>query len=110
MTCNPDQGVLAQMHALSSAEEIFAFLSVPYDQAVLNRTRLHIMKRMGDYLARVDLSGLDDDGILGEARKALTQAHADFENSTPRAQKALKVFAQPRGNVVPVEGIRLATR
>jgi nitrogenase-stabilizing/protective protein len=108
MTRPPTQSVLDQMHALSSAEDIFTFLLLPYDQGVLNRARLHVMKRMGDYLARVDLAALDDDSIYLEARRALKQAHADFVDSSPRAQKALKIYTQPRGNIVPIEGLQLA--
>ncbi|MCO8144586.1 nitrogenase-stabilizing/protective protein NifW [Rhodovulum tesquicola] len=107
MTRPQTQSVLEQMHELSSAEDLFSFLLLPYDPAVLNRARLHVMKRMGDYLARVDLSVLDEDGVFLEARRALKQAHADFENSTPRAQKALKIYTQPRGNIVPMDGVRL---
>lgn len=102
--------VLDQMRTLSSAEDMFAFLRLPHDPAVLNRARLHIMKRMGQYLDTVDLAALDDDAAFLEARKALERAHADFEHSTPRAQKALKIFTQGRGNMVPMEGIRLAPR
>ncbi|TCM85217.1 nitrogenase-stabilizing/protective protein NifW [Rhodovulum steppense] len=110
MSCKPDRGVLDQMHALSSAEDLFTFLLLPYDQSVLNRARLHVMKRMGDYLSQVELSALDEDGVFLEARRALKRAHADFQTSTPRAQKALKIFNQPRGNVVPMEGLRLSVQ
>lgn len=106
MTPPTQSSVLDQMHALSSAEDIFTFLLLPYDAAVLNRARLHVMKRMGDYLARVDLSDLDDDGVFLQARQALKQAHADFLDSTAREQKALKIYTQPRGNMVPLAGLR----
>lgn len=106
MTRTAKQGVLEQMRALSSAEEIFTFLLLPYDEAVLNRARLHVMKRMGDYLAKVDLAELDDDGVFLEARKALKRAHADFVDSSPRQQKALKIYTQARGNMVPLAGLR----
>ncbi|SIO30817.1 nitrogenase-stabilizing/protective protein [Rhodovulum sp. ES.010] len=110
MTRIATPGVLDQMHALSSAEEIFTFLLLPYDQAVLNRARLHIMKRMGDYLAAVDLAALDEDGVFLEARKALKRAYADFVASSPREQKALKLFTQPRGNTVPLAALRPVAR
>lgn len=107
MTRAASPGVLDQMHALSSAEDLFTFLLLPYDRAVLDRARLHVMKRMGDYLAEVDLAALDEDGIFLAARRALKRAHADFLASTPRAEKALKVFTRSRGNMVPVEALRL---
>ncbi|MEX5729924.1 nitrogenase-stabilizing/protective protein [Rhodovulum iodosum] len=110
MTSQAPKNVLEQMYALSSAEDIFTFLLLPYDQDVLNRARLHVMKRMGDYLAKVNLDELDDDGVFLEARKALKRAHADFERSTPRQQKALKIYTQSRGNMVPLEGLRPVSR
>ena len=110
MTRAPQPGLLDQMQALSSAEDLFTFLQLPYDQDVLDRARLHVMKRMGAYLAEIDLETLDDEALLLEARKALSQAHDDFRNSTPREQKALKIFTQPRGNMVPLDALRPLAR
>jgi len=94
------------MQALSSAEDLFAFLDLPYDQAVLNRARLHVMKRMGDYLADLDLATLDDARLMQEARAALARAHDDFVVSTPRDQKTLKIFAKTPKNIVSIQNIR----
>ncbi|TCP61698.1 nitrogenase-stabilizing/protective protein [Rhodovulum bhavnagarense] len=105
MTNATRPGVLDQMRALSSAEDMFAFLDLDYDPSVLNRARLHVMKRMGDYLAKVDLGALDEEAIRAEAQKALCRAHQDFVNSSPRQQKALKIYARSRGNIVPLEGL-----
>ena len=44
--------VLEQLAKLSSAEDYFRFLGVPYDPAVLNVARLHILRRMGDNLRK----------------------------------------------------------
>jgi nitrogenase-stabilizing/protective protein len=110
MTHAPQPGLLDQMQALSSAEDLFTFLLLPYDEAVLNRARLHVMKRMGANLAKIDLAALDDDALFLEARKALKQAHDDFRDSTPREQKALKIFTQPRGNMVPLDALRPLTQ
>ncbi|WP_233559846.1 nitrogenase-stabilizing/protective protein NifW [Oleomonas cavernae] len=68
---------------MSAAEEFFAFLDVGYDPAVLNVARLHILRRMGDYLRREDLNGLSDDAVYLRARADLENAYADFAASSP---------------------------
>ena len=45
-------GLMDRMRGLSAAEEFFAMLQVPYDPAVLQVARLHILRRMGQYLSR----------------------------------------------------------
>ena len=42
--------VLEQLSKLSSAEDFFRFLDLPFDPVVLNVARLHILRRMGDNL------------------------------------------------------------
>ena len=49
--------VLAELEKLSSAEDFFSYLKVDYDPALLRVARLHILKRMGKYLAAKDFSG-----------------------------------------------------
>ncbi|MBK5911800.1 hypothetical protein CCR85_09905 [Rhodothalassium salexigens] len=110
MTDPTPAGVLDRMRALSSAEDMFALLDLAYDEAVLNRARLHVMKRLGDYLDRLPLDQLDEDGAFREARAALQRAHDDFVTASPRQQKALKVFTQARGNMLPLEGLRPIAR
>jgi nitrogenase-stabilizing/protective protein len=44
-------GLMDRMRGLSAAEEFFAMLQVPYDPAVLQVARLHILRRMGQYLS-----------------------------------------------------------
>ena len=41
---------LEQLRKLSSAEDFFETLGVSYDPAVLRVARLHILRRMGEYL------------------------------------------------------------
>lgn len=104
--------LIDQLRALSAAEEFFDFLSVPYDRQVLNVCRLHIMKRMGQYLGREDLGGLGDDQLRETCRELLCKAYDDFTRSTPLQEKVFKVFrdqAEARqGSFVPLDALSVA--
>jgi nitrogenase-stabilizing/protective protein len=83
--------VLEQLSRLSSAEEFFQFLNVPYEPAVLNVARLHILKRMGDSV-RGSSPQLDDDALRENFRTHLQQAYRDFVRSTPLNERVFKVL------------------
>ena len=84
--------VLAKLEKLSSAEEFFSCLKVDYDPALLRVARLHILKRMGKYLAAKDFSGASDQQIFEEARETLAQAYRDFTASKPIDERVFKVL------------------
>jgi hypothetical protein len=42
--------ILADMRSLSAAEDFFEYLALPFDPAVLQVTRLHVLKRFNQYL------------------------------------------------------------
>ena len=86
--------ILQRLRGLSSAEEFFAELRVPYDPAVLGVARLHILKRMGEYLAGDDLEGLPDAVAAARAKAVLQRAYSDFESSSPLAQRVFKVLKE----------------
>ncbi len=81
-----------QMDELSSAEDFFLFFLLPYDEQVLNVCRLHILRRMGQYLARTDFGTMTDDEIFLHARMQLKTAYLDFVTSSPVEEKVFKVF------------------
>jgi homocitrate synthase NifV len=75
---------------LSSAEEFFDALAVPYDPAVLRRSRLHILQRFRDLLGQ-------DPATVTEAarlRDCLARAHDTFAHSDARREKVFAVFRQ----------------
>ncbi|CCV09332.1 Nitrogenase-stabilizing/protective protein nifW [Mesorhizobium metallidurans STM 2683] len=84
--------ILTRLKGLSSAEEFFAVLGVSYDPKVLNVSRLHIMKRMGQYLAEEDFSGLPDQVIAARVRAMLERAYEDFAVSSPLTHRVFKVL------------------
>ncbi len=83
--------VLEDLRRLSAAEEIFQLLDVPYDAAVVNVARLHILRRMGEYLAKEDIAGLSDDEIRTRCRAHLQSAYADFVARSPIEERVFKV-------------------
>jgi nitrogenase-stabilizing/protective protein len=94
--------VLEQMSKLSSAEDFFNFLKVPYDPAVLNVARLHILRRMGDNL-RKSAAELDEAQARAYFRAHLERAYQDFVDSSPIKERVFKVHRDAlRINSVPL--------
>ncbi len=86
--------VIDKLKRLSSAEEFFAALGIPFDPAVLSVSRLHILKRMGELIASDDLDGLPDRVVIARARSYLERAYQDFVASSPIEQRVFKVLKQ----------------
>ena len=112
MTYSPDErsidatNILAKLKRLSSAEDFFAALGVAYDEAVLRVARLHILRRMGQYLNSDELEGLPDALSAARAKATLQRAYADFERSSPLAERVFQVLKDhdPRRPVTPKAG------
>ncbi|MER9668209.1 nitrogenase stabilizing/protective protein NifW [Mesorhizobium sp. M0203] len=119
MNCSADSrpidvtDILARLKRLSAAEEFFAVLGVSYDPKVLNVSRLHIMKRVGQYLAEQDFSGLPDQVIAARVRATLERAYEDFAVSSPLTHRVFKVLkdhdpnkpATPGRTFVPLDSV-----
>lgn len=103
----PD-GILAKLNAASSAEDFFTALNVPYDESVVRVARLHILKRMGQYLAQEDFGGIPEEVITARCKAMLERAYEDFVASSPldhRVFKVLKEAVEPKtpANFVPFD-------
>ncbi|WP_374494543.1 nitrogenase stabilizing/protective protein NifW [Zoogloea sp.] len=97
-----------ELAKLSSAEEFLHFFAVPFDQKVVNVSRLHILKRFYQYLRRdADLSGLSGTELFSRYRSHLVAAYDDFVRSTPAQEKVFKVFQDTDGRQqVSLESLR----
>ena len=84
--------ILAQLNRASAAEDFFALLGVDYDPKVVNVARLHILRRMGQYLAGEDFAGVADEAVAERCRAVLERAYADFVASSPIDQRVFKVL------------------
>ncbi|PBB51941.1 MULTISPECIES: nitrogenase stabilizing/protective protein NifW [Mesorhizobium] len=104
MSCSADgssidvTNILTRLKGLSSAEEFFAVLGVSYDPKVLNVSRLHILKRVGEYLAEEDFSGLPDQVIAARMRAMLERAYEEFALSSPLTHRVFKVLKDHNPN------------
>jgi nitrogenase-stabilizing/protective protein len=106
--------VLEDLRRLSAAEEIFQFLEVPYEAEVVHVARLHILRRMGEYLAKENMAGLDDGEVRARCRAHLQAAYADFVARSPIEERVFKVHkdavkakAPKKAPFVPLEALKV---
>lgn len=84
---------LDKLKTLSSAEEFFQVLDVPYRPEVLRVARLHILRRMGEYLSVERFEPDVEESTIREfCRNTLAQAYSDFVVSSPLEQRVFKVL------------------
>jgi nitrogenase-stabilizing/protective protein len=113
--------VLEDLGRLSAAEDFFTYLGVDFDPSVVRVSRLHIMRRMGQYLKGAELDnafdGLDDVAIKAQCAAHLANAYQDFVVSSPIQERLFKVHkeavapkpeepAQPN-NFVPLSSLTI---
>ena len=81
-----------EIKQLSSAEDMLKYFKIPYDEGIVRVNRLHIMKRMHDYLKEYgDLNIFDDVYLFHLYKKVLNQAYEDFTKSTAIKERVFKV-------------------
>lgn len=87
--------ILDDLAKLSAAEDFFTYLDVAYEPAVVHVSRLHILRRMGQYLRESDARGvfekMDDAQVRLLCRDHLAKAYQDFVVSTPIQERLFKV-------------------
>jgi nitrogenase-stabilizing/protective protein len=82
--------VLEQIRKLSAAEDFFRFLDIAYEPAVLNVSRLHILRRMSDYMRKSGVEP-DESNARDFFRTHLLRAYEDFLRSSPIQERVFKV-------------------
>ncbi len=89
---------LLKLKELSSAEDFLHYFGVPFDQSVVNVSRLHILKRFFQYIRQQNLLASGTEVELYSAyREQLVKAYGDFVKSTPAQEKVFKVFQDANG-------------
>jgi nitrogenase-stabilizing/protective protein len=87
-------GILKQLSRTSAAEDFFHALDVAYDPKVLDVARLHILRRMGQYLVSEDFAGASDEDVTIRCKRFLEQAYQDFVASSPLEERVFKVLKE----------------
>ena len=106
---SPTVGMLDQLGKASSAEDFFALLGVDYDPKHVNVVRLHILRRMGQYLVSEDFTGMSDADVAARCKAVLEQAYADFLASSPLDQRVFKVLKDAVAAPKPKTFVSLTT-
>ena len=88
----PSDNVLDALNRASSAEDFFMLLGVAYDPKVVNVARLHILRRMAQYLASEDFDGMANEVVAERCKAVLERAYTDFIKSSPLDQRVFKVL------------------
>lgn len=98
---------LADFHQLTETEQYFEFFDLPYDPAVVNINRLHILQKFSNLLrerqtvlAELIAAAANEAQILEQYRGAFQQAYELFLDSNALEQKLFKVFHEKPPNIV----------
>jgi nitrogenase-stabilizing/protective protein len=96
------------LEELSSAEEFLDYFAIPFEAAVVQVNRLHILQRFHDYIEAQAGAFPDGEAARREAyRTLLRRAYEDFVHSDARTEKVFRVFRmhEPRIVFVPLSEI-----
>jgi nitrogenase-stabilizing/protective protein len=110
--------VLQDLGRLSSAEDFFTYLDLQFEPSIVQVSRLHILRRMGQYLKGSEIDGafegLSDEEIKALCREHLDQAYQDFVASSPIQERLFKVHKdavapkeEPASNFVPLDSLKI---
>lgn len=100
--------LITRLQALSSAEDFLHFFGVPFEPAVVQVNRLHILQRFHQYLRRsAGPAAADDVETFRRYRDCLAAAYQDFVHSSAQREKVFKVFQDAGGRQsVPLARLR----
>ena len=83
--------IIDELKKTTCAEDFFTLLKVDFDPKIVNVARLHILRRMGEYLFKEDFSSFSEEEAVERCKAFLEQAYVDFTKSSPIAERLFKV-------------------
>lgn len=88
--------ILDKLKKTHQAEDFFHVLGVTdYDPKVLDVARLHILRRMAQYIVNdEELPTQSDEVVQARCKEFLEQAYADFLKSSPIQERLFKVHKE----------------
>jgi nitrogenase-stabilizing/protective protein len=96
---------------LTSAEDFLEFFGVPYEESVLNVSRLHILKRFFQYMRQEHVMDMTNETEMFKLmRNLLAKSYDDFIHSTPAKEKVFSVLQNADGQRVSVSSLRESLR
>ena len=100
------------MEGLESAEAFMKYFGLAYSARTLNVSRLHILKRFNQYLARAGgIDAFEPTLARARCRDLLAAAYQDFVASSGVEQRVFRVFQHARGEQrVSLAGIARARK
>ncbi|MBK1642058.1 nitrogen fixation protein NifW [Chromatium okenii] len=87
---------------LSTAEDFLEYFGVPFDPAVVQVNRLHILQRFHDYLAQAAEMPAEVKFRWQLHAELLTAAYQDFVTSNAQTEKVFRVFRMNEPRTVTV--------
>ena len=88
---------------LGSAEDFLNYFEIPFDAAMVQVNRLHILQRYHDYLAKQEVGKTPE---YAAWRAWLLRAYEDFVGSSAQKEKVFAVFRKAEGeSFVPLSSL-----
>lgn len=99
--------LVQRLTKLSSAEDFLEFFGLPYEESVLNISRLHILKRFFQYMRQEQVMDMTNETeMFLHMRRLLARSYNDFVQSTPAREKVFSVFQKMDGQRVPITSLK----
>ncbi len=103
--------LVERLSKLTSAEDFLNFFGVPYEESVLNTSRLHILQRFFQYMRQEQVmdtsnSAINEAEMFRQMRQLLAKAYDDFLRSTPAREKVFKVLQNAEGQRVSLSALK----